>query len=59
MTEFFAGLLTGVIRFYLWTVGIGIPVLLLISLAESTADLIRERRTGRGRLNRAVARHDS
>ena len=59
MTEFFAGLLTGVIRFYAWTIGIGVPVLLLISLAESTADLIRERRSGRGHLSRAVARHNS
>jgi hypothetical protein len=59
MTEFFAGLLTGVVRFYAWTIGIGVPVLLLISLVESTADLIRERRRGRGRLHRAVARHNS
>ena len=59
MTELFAGLLTGVIRFYAWTIGIGVPVLLLITLAESTADLIRERRGGRGRLNRAVARHNT
>jgi hypothetical protein len=57
MTDFLAGLLTGVIRFYAWTIGIGVPVLLLISLAESTADLIRERRVGRGRLRRTVTRH--
>lgn len=55
MTEFFAALLTGVIRFYAWTLGIGLPTLLLISLTESTADLIRERRSGR--VSRVVARN--
>jgi len=59
MIDFFAGLLTGVIRFYAWTLGIGIPVLLLISLAQSTADLIRERLNRRSGMSRAVARHNT
>jgi cytochrome c biogenesis protein CcdA len=59
MTEVLAGLLMGVIRFYAWTLGLGLPVLLLITLAESTTDLIRERRRGRGRLDQAVANQNS
>jgi cytochrome c biogenesis protein CcdA len=59
MTDFFAGLLSGVIRFYAWTIGIGIPVLLLISLIENAADLVREWRRGHERLDRAVPRHNT
>ena len=59
MTEFFAGLLTGVIRFYAWTLGLGLPMLLLISLVQSTADLIRERRNRRTGVSQPVARHNT
>ena len=57
MTEFFAGLLMGVVRFYAWTLGIGIPVLLLISLVENTADLVRDWRRDHGRLSRVFPRN--
>ena len=59
MTDFFAGLLTGVVRFYAWTIGIGVPVLLLISLVENAADLVRDWRRDHGRLGRAVPRHNT
>jgi cytochrome c biogenesis protein CcdA len=59
MTDFFAGLLTGVVRFYAWTIGIGLPVLLLITLIQNTADLVRDWRRGHGRLSRAIPRHNS
>jgi len=59
MTEVLAGLLLGVIRFYAWTLGLGLPVLLLITLAESMADVIRERGRGHGRLDQAVANRNS
>ena len=37
----------------------GIPMLLLISLIENTADLVRDWRRGHGRLGRAVPRHNT
>jgi len=59
MTEIFAGLLTGVIRFYAWSLGIGIPVLLLISLVQNATDLVRDWRRDQGRFTRTVPRHNT
>ena len=44
MLDMFAGLLMGVVRFYAWTVGLGLIVLVAIMLVEGAVDLIRERR---------------
>lgn len=47
-------ILSGIARIYAWILGVGIPTLILISLVQSAADLVRERRHGRLRVARPV-----
>ena len=48
MLAFVGGLLIGVLRFYAWTVGLGLVALFLIMLVEGAVDLVRDRRSWRG-----------
>ena len=48
MLAFVGGLLIGVLRFYAWTVGLGLVALFLIMLVEGLVDLVRDRRSWRG-----------
>lgn len=43
MLDMIRGLLAGVLQFYAWTVGLGLIVLLLITLVEGAVDLLRDR----------------
>ena len=44
MFDSIGGLLVGVLRFYAWTVGLGLVLLVLIALVEGAVDLIRDLR---------------
>ena len=44
--EFFRGLLSAVLTFYAWTVGVGLLALCLIMLGEGAYDLYRDWRRG-------------
>jgi hypothetical protein len=44
MLDLLGGLLTGVLRFYAWTVGLGLVVLAAIMVIEGAVDLLRDLR---------------
>jgi hypothetical protein len=44
MLDIIGGLLTGVLKFYAWTVGLGLVALFLIMLIEGAVDFLRDPR---------------
>ena len=42
MFEHLRGLLSGVLTFYAWAIGLGFLALLLITLAQGAVDLVRD-----------------
>ena len=49
MLEIIGGLLTGVLQFYAWTVGLGLVALFVIMLVEGAIDFVRDRLPSHGR----------
>jgi hypothetical protein len=48
MIDIIGGLLTGVLQFYAWTVGLGLVALFVIMVVESAIDLVRDLRPWHG-----------
>ena len=44
MLDLIGGLLIGVLKFYAWTVGLGLVTLFLIALIEGVVDFLRDTR---------------
>ena len=44
MLDIIGGLLIGVLKFYAWTVGLGLVALFLIMLVEEAIEFVRDRR---------------
>lgn len=56
MLDIIGGLLTGVLKFYAWTVGLGLATLFLIALIEGAVDFLRDARHWPGSRS-ALSRH--
>jgi len=56
MLDIIGGLLTGVLKFYAWTVSLGLVTLFLIALIEGAVDFLRDHRHWPGSRS-ALSRH--
>jgi hypothetical protein len=56
MLDIIGGLLTGVLKFYAWTVSLGLVTLFLIALIEGAVDFLRDHRHWHGS-RAALSRH--
>ena len=56
MLDIIGGLLTGVLKFYAWTVGFGLVALFLIMLVEGAVDFLHDPRHRPGSRS-ALSRH--